>query len=190
VGRLIMNHPLTPQPERARSIAQIPSFGRTLYIYEIRDRAPEVFLARRVFPAPHLNAAYAKLSSPGFDARTDAVLPAKQDGPPVQRGGGTARILEKGPESLEIEAVAGPGGSVLVVQRSHILYEAEVDGRPAEVLTANLHRLGVEVPAGRHRVSFRIDRRPLERSFFVVAFGLALLPGLAWWGSVRRRDAT
>lgn len=187
VGRLIMNHPLKQPSERARLLAEIPSFGRILYIYEIRDRAPEVFLARRVFPAPHLNAAYGKLSSPGFDARTDAVVPATKDGPPIQRGGGTARILEQGPENLEVEVVAGPGGSVLVVQRSHILYEAEVDGRKAEVLTANLHRLGVEVPAGRHRVSLRIDREPLKRSFFVVALGLALLPGLAWWGSARVR---
>jgi hypothetical protein len=182
VGRLLMNHPLTPQPERARLIAQLPSFGKTLYIYEVLDRAPEVLLARRTFPAPHLNAAYARLSSPEFDARTDAVLPSDQDGPPVPRGGGVARIVRQGPESLEVEAVAGPGGSVLVVQRSHVLYKAEVDGKEAEVLTANLHRLAVEVPAGRHRIRFWIDRRPLERSFFVVALGLALLPGLAWWG--------
>jgi hypothetical protein len=187
VGRLVMNHPLTPQPERARLIARIPSFGQTLYIYEILDRAPEVFLARRVFPAPHLNAAYALLSGPGLDARTDAVLPAQKAGPPVQRGGGVARIVRQGPESLEVEAVAGPGGSVLVVQRSHLLYKAEVDGNEAEVLTANLHRLAVEVPAGRHRIRFWIDRRPLERSFFVVALGLALLPGLAWWGERRGR---
>jgi hypothetical protein len=190
VGRLVMNHPLTPQPERARLLAQIPSFGRVLYVYEIRDRAPEVFLARRVFPAPHLNAAYARLSSPQFDARTDAVLPAAKDGPPVPRGGGVARIVEQGPESLEVEAVAGPGGSLLVVQRSHGLFEAELDGQKVEVLTANLHRLGVEVPAGRHRVRFWIDRRPLVRSFFVVAVGLVLLPGLAWWGArpERRRS--
>ncbi len=187
VGRLIMNHPLTPQPERARLMARIPSFGRVLYIYEIRDRAPEVFLARRVFPAPHLNAAYARLSSAAFDARTDAVLPAQKDGPPVPRGGGRARIVKQGPESLEIEAVAGPGGSLLVVQRSHILYKAEVDGRKSEVLTANLHRLGVEVPPGRHHIRFWIDRRPLVRSFLAVALGLALLPGLAWWG--RRRGS-
>jgi len=189
VGRLVMNHPLTPKPERARLLAEIPSFGRVLYIYEIQNRAPEAFLARRVFPAPHLNAAYARLSSAAFDARTDAVFPAAKDGPPVQRGGGTARIVEKGPESLEVEAVAGPGGSLLVVQRSHGLYKAEVDGKEAEVLTANLHRLGVEVPAGRHRIRFWIDRRPLVRSFFAVALGLALLPGLAWWGSANRGSA-
>ena len=182
VGRLLMNHPLRPQPARARLLARMPSFGQTLYIYEILDRAPEVLLARRVFPAPHLNAAYALLSGSEFDARTDAVLPSAKTGPPVPRGGGEARITRKGPESLEVEAVAGPGGSVLVVQRSHLLYKAEVDGKPAEVLTANLHRLAVEVPPGRHHIRFWIDRRPLERSFFVVALGLALLPGLAWWG--------
>lgn len=186
VGRLVMNHPLTPQPERVRLLAQIPSFGKTLYIYEILDRAPEVFLARRVLPAPHLNAAYGLLSSPGLDARTDAVLPAAKAGPPVRRGGGAARIVRQGPESLEVEAAAGPGGSLLVVQRSHLLYKAEVDGKEAEVLAANLHRLAVEVPAGRHHIRFWIDRRPLERSFFVVALGLALLPGLAWWGGRKR----
>lgn len=188
VGRLVMNHPLKSPTDRARLIAQIPSFGRILYIYEIVDRAPEVLLARRVFPAPHLNAAYALLGTPGFDARTDAVLPAAQDGPPVQRGGGVARIVRQGPESLEVEAVAGPGGSILVVQRSHLLYEAEIDGRKAEILTANMHRLAVEVPAGRHRIRFWIDRQPLERSFFVVAVGLALLPGLAWWGGRKGRS--
>ncbi len=55
------------------------------------------------------------------------------------------------------------------------------------MLTANLHRLGVEVPPGRHHIRFWIDRRPLVRSFLAVALGLALLPGLAWWG--RRRGS-
>lgn len=186
VGRLVMNHPLTPPTDRARLIAEIPSFGQTLYIYEVRDRAPQVFLARRVFPAPHLNAAYALLSGADFDARTDAVTPGKE-GPPVARGGGRARIVRQGPESLEIEVEAGPGGSLLVAQRARLLYKAEIDGKPAEIVTANLHRLGLEVPAGRHRVRFWIDRDPLERSFFAVALGLALLPGLAWWGSRRAR---
>ncbi|MES1211219.1 MAG: hypothetical protein ABUL63_02675, partial [Acidobacteriota bacterium] len=109
VSRLIMNHPVEPRPDRLHLLAEIPSFGRVLYIYDIQNRAPEVFLARRVFPAPHLNAAYARLSSTQFDARADAVLPAAKDGTPVPRGGGVARIVEQGPESLEVEAVAGPG---------------------------------------------------------------------------------
>jgi hypothetical protein len=188
VGRLVMDHPLAPQPARARLLAALPSFGQRLYVYEVADRAAEAFLARRVFPAPYLNAAVTWLTDPNFDPRTDAVLPGQ--GPPVQRGGGTARIVKKGAESLEIDAEAGVGGSVLVVQRAYLLYKAKVDGHPVAVQTANLHRLGVEVPAGRHRVSFWIDRRPLIRSFFAVALGLALLPLLAVWGAGGGRAGT
>jgi hypothetical protein len=189
IGRLLLNHPLNPQPERAHLLTVLPSFGKRLYIYEVADRAPDAFLAGRIFRAPHLNAAYSVLTSPDFDPRTDVVLPGDDSptGPPTPRGGGTARLLKEGPERLEIEADAGPGGSVLVVQRAYLLYQATVDGRPAPVLTANLHRLGVEVPAGHHRVTFWIDRTPLTRSFFAVALGLALLPALAAAGSRQRR---
>jgi hypothetical protein len=178
-----MNHPLAPQPERAKLLTTLPSFGRRLYIYEVADRAPEAFLASRVFPAPNLNAAYTWLSDPSFDARTDAVLPGQ--GRPVQRGGGTAHIEKEGPESVDLAVEAGPGGSVLVVQRANLIYQAKLDGRPVPVLRANLHRLGVEIPAGKHHVTFWIDRRSLTRSAFAVAFGLGLLPFLAVWGGRR-----
>ena len=72
-----------------------------------------------------------------------------------------------------------------MIQRSAHIWEAEIDGKPAEIVTANLYRMGLEVPAGRHRVILRIDRSGLTRSSFAVALGLALLPGLAWWGGRR-----
>jgi len=188
VGRLVMNHPLEPQPERAKLLVTLPSFGRLLYIYEVTDRAPEVFLARRVFLAPHLNAAYTAMTDPGFDPRTDTVLPSVLPGKAgsTQRGGGTAVIEREGPERVDVAVDAGPGGSVLVVQRAYTLYSARLDGRPVPVLTANLHRLGVEVPAGRHHVTLWVDRSGFIRSFFAVAFGLALLPILAAWGGRKR----
>lgn len=182
VGRLLLNHPLEPRPANARLVAELPSFGRTLSIYEVTDRAPAVYLARRVFRAPHLNAAYERLSTAGFDPRSDVVLAG--EGPPEPRAGGAVRVLRQGPESLEVEtASAGPG--VLVVQRSFHLWEAHVDGQPAVVKAANLHRLGVEVPAGRHRVQLFLDRRPLVRSCPVAGIALALLPVLALLGGRR-----
>jgi hypothetical protein len=186
VGRLLMNHPLTlgttPGTPGVRMLAALPSFGFRLYIYEIPDRAPEVFLARRAVFASNLNAAYKILSgawkSPAFDPRSDVLLPGKQ--PPETLGGGSVRIVRDEPEDLEIEADALPGGAVLVVQRSALLQKATVDGRPAEVLAANFQRTGVRVPAGRHRVRLWIDRRPFHLSLLGTAAGLLLLPLLAW----------
>ena len=183
VQRLLMNHPFDPPQPRARLVTTIPSFGQTLYIYEVVDHAPLAFLARRVIRAPHLNAAYQTLGGREFDARSEAVIPG--EGQPLLKSGGTVNNLKQGPERIEMDVTAGPGGGFLVVQRSTHIWEAEIDGRPAEIVPANLYRLGLEIPTGRHRIVFRIDRRPLARSFFGVALGLALLPALAWWGGRR-----
>jgi hypothetical protein len=171
VGRLLLNHPLDPVPPHAKLLATIPSFGRELYVYEVTDRAPEVFLARRIFRERGVRAAFERLAAPGFDPRTDAVLigPGRS---PQPAGGGRARILRRGPESLEIEAEAGPGGALLVVQRANLLFKATIDGRPAKVLTANAHRVGVQVPAGRHRVRLAVDRSSLHRSLLGMAAGM------------------
>ena len=185
VGRLLINHPIDPLPPHARLLTRIPSFGHELLIFEVTGRAPEAFLARRVFQAADIPATYKRLTDPGFDPATDAVIFGKSPGPRVT-GGGTARILRRGPESYEIETVAGSGGALLVVQRANLLFQATIDGHPAEVLTANAYRIGIEVPAGTHRVRLFVDRGPLHWSILGAVVGLLLLPGLGWWG---RRNA-
>jgi len=187
IGRLLINHPVDPVPPHARLLATIPSFGRELHVFEVTDRAPEAFLARRVFREKDIPAVYARLKDLGFDPRQDTVV--IRPGPsPQTTGGGTARILRRGPESYEIETTAGPGGAVLVVQRTNLLFQATIDGRPATVYTANAYRIGLDVPEGRHVVRLAIDRAPLHRSLAGAAVGLLLLPGLAWWGRRTQRQ--
>ena len=86
--------PAGPVPPHARLLATVPSFGKTLYVYEVTDRAPEVFLARRVFRERDLPAAYRRLATPDFDPRTDAVLSGP--GKPARSAGGTARLVRQG----------------------------------------------------------------------------------------------
>jgi hypothetical protein len=74
---------------------------------------------------------------------------------------------------------------VLVWQRAYLpLYRARVDGRDAEPQVANLHLLGVEVPAGEHTVEIWADRRPLARSAAGALAGVVVLVlmavGLPW----------
>jgi hypothetical protein len=185
VGRLLLNHPLRPLPAHARQLADIPSFGGHLYVYEVVDRAAEVFLAERTFREPALKEVFARLGDAAFDPRRDAALVGPRAGPealPEIRGGGGARILSAAPEALEIETDAGTGGSLLVVQRADLLFEAIVDGQPVPVVTANGFRLGVEVPEGRHRVHLFVDRRPFHQAVAGAALGLLLLPLLAQRG--------
>jgi hypothetical protein len=188
VGRLLLERPLAPDAiggnggsgGGARLLARLPSFGGGLYIYEILGRAPDLYLASRVLEAPHLNAAYQLLADPRFRPGADAVVPgsrALRQVPPGRIGSVT-----RGPEGLEVE-VEAPAGGLLVLQRSHLpLYLAAVDGRLAPIQIANLQRMAVEVPPGRHRVRLWIDRRPLAMSCVAAAVGLFAVLLLGWWG--------
>lgn len=181
VSRLLLNHPLEPLPPHARLLTRIPSFGGTLYIYEIVDRAPEAFLARQVYSEPSLKGAFERLADVSFETRTDAVL-VGPPGPARTTGGGTARVLARSAEDWKIETDAGPGGSLLVVQRADALFEATIDGKAAPILTANGYRVGVEVPEGRHLVHLYVDRRPFHQALLGSLLGLLLLPVLALRG--------
>jgi hypothetical protein len=187
VNRLILNRRLDPALPGIRLLTSQPSFGKEVNIYEITRAAPELLMARRVIRAPHLNAAYVELIRPDFDPGRDVVIAG--DGPTEAQGGGTAQFLRKGPEELEIEAVAGKVGAVLMVQRAFHLWKATVDGKPAEVLTANFHRVGVQVPEGKHRVRLWIDRTKFHRSLWGAGLGLALLPLLGVWGGRKRQQS-
>ena len=178
VEYLLLDRALTG---RAEALVEPPllyeGFGGALHVYRVREPAPPVVFAGEILRAPHLNAAVAALRSPEFDPRRMTVLPGA--GPPERGEGGEARIVARDTESLVAEVSARSPG-VLVVQRSHLpLYRATVDGEDAPILIANLHRQGVRVPAGEHRVEIRIDRRPLTRSLWLMVAGFAALVPLA-----------
>jgi hypothetical protein len=189
VGRLVIERRLEPLPSHARLLAELPSFGQALHVYEVVDRAPAAFLARRIWYAPHLNAAYGLMKSGVFDPRRDAVI--EGSGPPRPSAGGAVRVLSEGPESLDLDldVGAGAGGSLLVVQRALLIYRATIDGRPAPApQVANLHRNGLPVPAGRHRVRMWVDRTNFHRSLAAAGLGLAALAAWTGWAGWSARE--
>ncbi len=187
VGRLVIERALAPLPAHARLLATLPSFGQQLHVYEVTGRSPEVFLARRIWYAPHLNAAFRIMKGPAFDPAQDTVI--EGSGPPRPSLGGSVRVLRQGPESLDLDLDVGPGGSVLVVQRALLIYRATLDGQPAPPLqAANLQRNGMLVPAGRHRVRMWVDRTAFHRSLALAALGLAGVAALAARAARERRQ--
>ena len=175
---MLLDRPIDPgAADGARPLAQVQGFGGSLYVYEIPGATPRVYLAKHVLRSPDPLGALRLLKDPSFDPLTSAVVPG--NGPPVEGSGGEVHLLERGPENLSAEVTAGSAG-LLVVQRAfQPIYRATVDGVPATLRIANLHRFGVDVPAGRHRVNLWVDRRPLRISFLVSFLGLCGLAVLA-----------
>jgi hypothetical protein len=113
-----------------------------------------------------------------FDPLTETVLP--EGGPSLQGPVGSVAPVESGPEALEVQVEASAPGA-LVVQRAFLpLYRATVDGEPTSIVAANVHRLGIELPAGSHTVKIWVDRRPFRISSMIALIGVGILFWLVW----------
>ncbi len=100
-------------------------------------------------------------------------------GSPGPGPAGEVRVLASGTTDLELEVVADRPGA-LVVQRAFLgTYRAMVNGRPAPLEAANIHRLGLSLSAGTHQVRIWIDRRPLAAASVVSLLALATLLAIA-----------
>jgi hypothetical protein len=68
---------------------------------------------------------------------------------------GSARIVSYRNTEVVLEADSPDGGWVVLGDLWHSWWFAEVDGRPAEILRANVLFRAVAVSGGRHEVRFR-----------------------------------
>jgi hypothetical protein len=133
--------------------------GRTkdAYVYENPRALP------RVMVVPHWQAAdfdaLIRTGWPdGVDPRSTVLLEQPPLTPPLsgdaQAAAGAARILRYANTEVEIEATAPDGGFLLLNDAWHPWWRAEVDGRPARILKANVLFRAVAVGPGVHRVRF------------------------------------
>jgi hypothetical protein len=178
-----------PVAEVARNLvdlrARLPSIAGELFVYGIKDSAPEARLARSV-RSGDIRRVLVEMTAPGFDAARDAFLPGRPPGT-IELEGGTAGIESESWERLRVTTdSAGPG--LLVLGRAWLPhYRARVDGAPAATLQANFGQLAVDLPPGRHTVEIWADRTPFVAALGVAAAGGLGLLGLLVWGTRRDR---
>lgn len=166
-------------------VARLDDPAGPSYLHRLRRPAPSVLVTARVREAATLDQALALLLDPDFDPRREAVLAGRAQagrGPDSGRAdGGVARVAAESRSRIVLEVEAATP-ALVAIQRSHLrLYRALVDGAEVPLRVVNLSRIGVEVPAGRHRVVVEIDVAPVVRSLAGPLLALILV---LWW---RRR---
>ncbi len=178
VDTLLLSRDLDAEAAAAvpvREVARGELRAGTVRVYRLLDTAPKALLAGEVIGFDSLNEALERLLSESFDPHRQAILAGAlqpRAGPP-----GTVELLQEDDEALRLE-VDSPAGGALVVQRTFLpIYRATIDGRPARLAAANLHRLGLLVEPGRHEVRIWVDRRPLALGAALTLLGCL---ALAW----------
>ena len=88
-----------------------------------------------------------------FDANREVVLSQGVSRAPDPGFQGSARILEDEPDHLRIATSGGSSGWLVVIDTYDPGWRATVDGRPTDVVPANVAFRAVAVPAGSHVVA-------------------------------------
>jgi len=129
-------------------------------------------------------AAFAEIVDPAFDPAAEVVVPR-----PAGRGGapgtaGRVTVAERKADHVRLRAQMERDGWVVLVEGYDPGWKAWLDGRPAEVLPANIAFRALRVPAGAHDIEmrYRPSGAPLGAS---VTLATAL--GLAAYGLRGRR---
>ncbi|MGL4813548.1 MAG: hypothetical protein ACRCXM_17400, partial [Beijerinckiaceae bacterium] len=101
---------------------------------------------------------------PDFDARKTVLLDAVPDEPLANNldNGGPSKVSLTRYEntSIEISVEAGQAGFVVLNDMYHDWWEATLDGKPVDILRANVLFRAVMVPAGKHVLKFEF--KPLN----------------------------
>jgi len=152
------------------------SVGDDIFVYRLRESVPSVRFVGQVLPQAALSEELRTLSAPSHDPRRAVIVPAGVDR--VMGRPGRLETLENEPERWRGTVESSAGGAV-VLQRTNLpILEARVDGERVDILDADLHRLAIPVPAGRHEVMLQVNRRPWYAAWVVALLALLEL-GLA-----------
>ena len=132
------------------------------YVYENPRALPRVMFVRG-WKLADFDALTDTGEWPEFDPYKTLLLenepPSPEPAPiTVSMGGvGAATIARYENTIVEIDATASQSGFVLLNSAWHPWWRATVDGKPVEVLKANVLFYAVQISAGKHRVRFEFD---------------------------------
>jgi hypothetical protein len=174
--------------DRALQPGALPLLARTGdgYIYENVDAFPRVLLASAARSAD-FDRLLADGAWPDVDLGSTVLLERAPEGAALPRRPGQVRILSYRTTDVVLEADSPDGGWVVLNDLWHPWWFAEVDGRPAPVLRANVLFRAVAVREGRHRIHFRF--RPIAGGWARL-MGAAARPARAPKSTSRRGKGT
>ncbi len=144
------------QIDRALAPSDLPLIARTpdAYIYENPRALPRVLLVTRSEKADFETILASGRWPDRFDPRRSVLLDRDMPQPPATTASGSARIRDYGTTEVVIDVEAPQGGFLVLNDVWHPWWQVEIDGRPAELLRANVLFRAVAVPPGKSTARF------------------------------------
>jgi hypothetical protein len=160
---VVLGRPIEQVPHlRRRPVAQVLLAGPKVWIYRLKGAEPRVKFIRSVIVAD--TDAQIRAGQFGVNPSSDTALIDNETAPvrkywslSGRRGRSWAEISSWRPDRLEIEVQSDQPGIVIAHEVYYPGWVAEVDGKPAPILRANVLFRGVEVAEGHHIIVLRFE---------------------------------
>jgi hypothetical protein len=162
--------------ESLERVALVTSlFPEPIRVFRVPDARPRTYAVggAQVADGP---AALRTLLDPAFDPAREVVLaggPAAAASPSFS---GTSRVVSRAADRVRLEADLSGNGYVVLVDAWDPAWRVSVDGRPADLLRANVAFQAVAIPGGRHLIDLRY--RPATLPWGLALTGLAVAAGV------------
>ncbi|MFO8073974.1 MAG: YfhO family protein [Polyangia bacterium] len=180
-GLLISGFPLERGSSRTmRGFDEFSPWKRIgrYYLYRCQDPTPRAFVVHDVEVIPNEDRAAARLSEPGFDIESTAVLAEQPPRLGRSAKGDRAEIVEYSPNRVAIEVTAGDDALLVLSDNPHPGWSATVDGERVAIRRANLVMRALPIPPGEHLVEMSYLPGSFVLGAVVSALALLALPAV------------
>jgi len=161
------------------------------HLYEFPSELPYAYFPASIEMVSDTGAAVARTLEISDPARL-TIVEGRADGEVPAAGRGSASLVRHEPDRVVLEVVADRGGLLAVGEIHHERWKAFVDGEEAVVWRVNTAFRGVEVPAGRHELTFEYRSPPFSFGVWVsllTIVGLAASILISWRRRPRESEA-
>jgi hypothetical protein len=129
-------------------------FPEPIRVFRVPGTLPRTYAVGRAQEAEGAEA-LRRMLDPGFEPGGEIVLSGAPAPSAAASFIGSSRVAARQADRVRLEAQLSSAGYVVLVDAWDPGWRAWVDGRPAEVLRANVAFRAVAVPAGRHTIEMR-----------------------------------
>jgi hypothetical protein len=146
-------------------------FKDPVRVARVPDPLPRAYVVNRAVVGRG-DEAWRALAAPDFDPATTVLLEEAAALAPAEGFRGLARVLDARPDHWRVATQASAAAYLVVTEANAPGWQAEVDGRPTPVHTANMLFRAVLIPEGDHTVVLRY--RPPAVAWGLVASAVSL----------------
>src|SRR6185295_10273932 len=156
-------------------------------LYENKSAMPRAFFARSVISVNTPAESLAVMRDPSFDPRNQTVVEEPGAAQREFAGGGSAAIIEDKRNRVVIETDNDREGLLVLSDNFYPGWRAAIDDAPTAIVRANHTMRAINVPAGRHVVSFAFMPASFFNSMYASLAGAVLLLAILIGSALKRR---